>query len=62
VQLADVVGDGHQAPFSVDILQPPQQEAIQSPRSLDLTKVPGVNYIGGRAYLIVAVHQRPVRR
>jgi hypothetical protein len=38
VQLADVVGDGHQGPFTVDLLQPPQQEAIQAPCPFDLTK------------------------
>ena len=38
MQLADVVGDGHQAPFTVDFLQPPQQESIQAPCPFDLTK------------------------
>jgi len=38
MQLADVVGDGHQAPFTVHHLQPSQQEPIQPPSPFDLTK------------------------
>ena len=38
VQLADVVGDGHQGPFSVHLLQAAEQEAIQPACSLDLPK------------------------
>ena len=37
-QLEEVVGDGHQGPFAVRLLQSSQQEAIQPTCSFDLPK------------------------
>jgi hypothetical protein len=38
VPLTGVVGDGHQGPFTVHLLQPPSQEVICGPYPLDLTE------------------------
>jgi hypothetical protein len=59
------VGDGHQGPFPVHLLQPPQQEAIQAPCPFDLTKhrlndglAQGVDRLAGLG-ADLAVHPAP---